>query len=98
MEEDHEETDKKRNPLWNLLKEEWTSLGSRRKNFAIYMTMFFIAGVISLLTPLVVGSIFNSIQQTISSEAELRKLIFMIFLLLVLQIGFWLFHGPGRIF
>jgi len=98
MSKKQEIKEKKRNPLWNLFKEEWKHLGSRRKNFVTYMTMFLIAGIISLMSPLVIGYIFNSIQQTISSDSELKKLIFMIFLLLVLQIGFWIFHGTGRIF
>ena len=98
MPKEEENKEKKRNPLWNLFKEEWKHLGSRRKNFVGYMSMFFIAGIISLMSPLVVGYIFNSIQQTISSDSELRKLIFMIFMLLALQIGFWIFHGTGRIF
>ncbi|MFH1608304.1 MAG: ABC transporter ATP-binding protein [archaeon] len=88
----------KRNPIWNVLKTEWGFLGSRRKNFVIYMSMFVIAGIMSLMTPLLIGLIFNSIQQTISSDSELRKLIFMIFLLLGLNIGFWIFHGPARVF
>ena len=85
------------NPLWNVLKTEWAYLGDRRKIFVLHMSLFVIAGGIALLNPLVIGLIFNSIQQTISSEAELRKLIFMIFLLLALTIGFWIFHGAGRI-
>ena len=69
---------KRRNPIINVLKTEWEFLGRRRKIFLFYMFMFSIAGAISLMTPLVIGLIFNSIQQTISSDSELRKLIFMI--------------------
>jgi len=98
MSKEEKNKEKKRNPLWNLFKEEWKHLGSRRKNFVMYMSMFFIAGIISLMSPLVIGSVFNSIQQTISSDSELRKLIFMIFMLLVLQVGFWVFHGTGYLF
>jgi len=61
------------------------------------MSLFVLAGVVGLLTPLVIGLIFNSIQQTISSNQELKKLILMIFLLLGIQIFFWIFHGTGRI-
>ncbi len=91
------ENKKTTNPLWNVLKTEWKYLGDRKKIFVLYMSMFVIAGGISLLNPLVIGLIFNSIQQTISSEAELMNLIFMIFLLLALTIGFRIFHGIGRI-
>ena len=67
------------NPVWNVIKTEWMHLGSRKKIFVFYCFLFVIAGAISLLSPLVVGLIFNSIQQTIGSEAELRKLIWLIF-------------------
>ena len=62
-----------------------------------YMSLFFIAGVISLLTPLVIGSIFNSIQESITSKKELFHLFYLISLLLILTIGFWIFHGIGRV-
>ena len=90
--------EKKRNPLWNVILTEWQYLGRRRKNFVLFTFLFTIAGIIGLMTPLVIGLIFNSIQQNIMSELELRKLILMICLLLVIQIGFWIFHGTGRIF
>ena len=92
-----QEESKKKNPLWNLYREEWKHLGSRRKHFIGYTLLFVVANIIALMNPLVIGWIFNSIQQTISSEAELKKLLMMILLLLGLNIGFWIFHGTGRV-
>lgn len=86
-----------RNPLINILKTEWEFLGDKKKTYVFYMSLFFIAGSIGLMTTLVIGWIFNSIQQTITSESELKKLFLMISLLLVIRIGFWIFHGPARI-
>ncbi|MBU2562172.1 MAG: ABC transporter ATP-binding protein/permease [Nanoarchaeota archaeon] len=88
---------RKKNPIINVLKTEWEFLGSRRKLFLFYMFLFFIAGTAGLMTTLVIGWIFNSIQQTMTSDSELRKLIFMIFLLLAIKIIFWMFHGTARI-
>ncbi|MEK6952202.1 MAG: hypothetical protein AABX29_04240 [Nanoarchaeota archaeon] len=31
-----------KNPLWNIITEEWTYLGSRRKIYLIYLFLFFI--------------------------------------------------------
>ncbi len=90
--------EQKTNPIINILKTEWEFLGKRKKTFIFYISLFVIAGLIELMTPLIVGSIFNSIQKTITSDSELKKLIFMIFLLLVVQICFWIFHGTARIF
>ena len=89
--------EKIKNPIWNVIKEEWKYLGSRRKTYVIYLFLFAIASLIGLLNPLLIGLIFNSIQETITSMEELRHLIFMISLLLALTIGFWIFHGLARI-
>ena len=85
------------NPIWNVIRTEWAHLGSQKKVFVFYCFLFVIAGVINLMAPLVIGLIFNSIQQTISSEMELKKIILLISLLLVIRIGFWLFHGTARV-
>lgn len=84
------------NPLVNIIKEEWKHLGKRKRIFAFYLLLFVLAGTISLMTPLVIGLIFNSVQENISSMQELRNLIIMIFLLLAIRIGFWILHGPAR--
>ena len=93
----NEDKKRKRNPIINVLRTEWEYLGSRRKIFIFYMILFFIAGVIGLMTTYVVGLIFNAIQQTVSSDAQLKKVIILISLLLIIKISFWLFHGIGRI-
>ncbi len=85
------------NPILNILKTEWAYLGKRRRLFFLYMSLFLIAGAVTLLTPYVIGTIFNSIQKSISSQEELRGLILKISLLLILTIIFWLFHGTARI-
>jgi|TARA_Y100000034_G_scaffold122476_1_gene167963 ABC-type multidrug transport system fused ATPase/permease subunit len=85
------------NIFWNVLKEEWIYLGNRRKIFILYLFLFIIAGAIALTVPLIIGLIFNTIQENITSDADLKKLLFMIFLLLVVDVVFWIFHGTGRI-
>ena len=87
----------KKNPLIKVLSTEWEHLGNRKKKFIFYISLFAIAGAIELMIPLVIGLIFNSIQEQITSNAELKHLIVMISLLLVITIGFWMFHGIARI-
>jgi len=87
----------RKNPLLMVLLTEWNHLGDKKKRFILYLILFTIAGIISLMSPLVIGLIFNSIQQSISSDLELKKLILKIFLLLAITIGFWAFHGVGRV-
>ena len=62
------------------------------------MSMFVIAGLIGLISPWLIGTIFNSIQSgQINTEAELKNLFVMISLLLAIKVGFWIFHGTARI-
>ena len=84
-------------PIFNTLRTEWIYLGKRKKKFIFYMSFFVIAGLVSLATPYVIGTIFNEIQQSITTNEELRSLIFKIILLLVITVVFWLFHGVARV-
>ncbi|MBI2449795.1 ABC transporter ATP-binding protein [Candidatus Pacearchaeota archaeon] len=86
-----------KNYILNILATEWHYLKSWKKGFVIYVILFAIAGIVTLMTPLVIGLIFNSIQQSIVSKQELNQLIFKIFLLLAITLGFWMFHGLGRV-
>ncbi len=86
-----------RNPITNIFQTEWNNLGNRKRIFVIYTILFGIAGVISLLQPLVLGLVFNKVQEQITSDAELTKLIYTISLLLVINLLFWVFHGTARI-
>lgn len=85
-------------PIINAIKTEWVYLGKRRKWFIFYMSLFFIAGVVSLFTPYIIGTIFNSIQESITTHEELVGLIKKIVLLLVVTVVFWSLHGPARVF
>ena len=85
------------NPIVNTFKTEWQNLGKRKKIFILYTTLFVIAGAIELMTPLVIGTIFNKVQDQITSQTELKSLIYTIFLLLAINISFWLFHGTARV-
>ena len=84
-------------PIINIIKTEWKFLGKRRPLFLFYIFLFLIAGAVHLFTPFVIGTIFNSIQQTITSRGELLTLIYKILLLLLIVLVFWAFHGVARV-
>jgi len=90
---------KEKNPIVKMFSEEWKNLGTKKRKrlFVGYISLFFIAGAINLIQPFLIGSIFNSIQQNIISHEDFSRLIFLISSLLLVTIGFWLFHGVGRI-
>lgn len=85
-----------RNAFSTVFSEEWKNFGKENKKFVLYTSLFFIAGIISLMTPLVIGHIFNLVQNEITSQAELTRLIWWIVLLFFLTLGFWAFHGFAR--
>ena len=84
-------------PIVNIFKTEWAYLGKKKKLFFFYISLFALAGIVSLLTPYVIGTIFNSIQQSITSNEELKGLMSKIVLLLVITVVFWMLHGPARV-
>jgi len=88
---------KEPHPIINTLKTEWEFLSKRKKTFVFYMIFFIIAGIVTLITPYVIGSIFNDIQQTISTQQELTSLHWKITILLLLTVVFWVFHGIARV-
>jgi ATP-binding cassette, subfamily B, bacterial len=87
---------KKGNPIFNIFKAEWANLGNRKGVFVLYMTLFSLSSIVGLLTPFIIGSIFNSIQNVISSREELYYLMFKMSWLLGITLLFWIFHGSAR--
>ncbi len=86
------------NPILAMVKAEWNNLGKNKKTFIFYVSFFTIAGLIGLISPWLIGNIFNSIQSgQITTESELSNLFFMISMLFVIKIVFWIFHGTARI-
>lgn len=89
--------EKRGNVLVNLVRTEWRYLGNRKKMFVFYTVLFVISNLVALSTPLIIGLIFNSIQETITTDYELNRLIFQISILLFVNIAFWIFHGSARV-
>lgn len=65
---------KRPHPIINTLATEWEFLGKRKRTFSIYMVFFSIAGIVSLITPFLIGTIFNDIQRSITTQQELTSL------------------------
>jgi len=80
----------------NVFRELWNHLGSNKKTFFGYMSLFLVAGFVELLNPLVIGLVFNSIQKEIMSQAQLWSLIRLISLLFILTLTFTAIHIIAR--
>ena len=81
-----------------MIKTDWQNLGNNRKRYILAMTLLTIGELFVLISPWIIGKIFNSIQDgKISTVSQLHHLFFLISILFFIQLGFWLFHYPGRI-
>ncbi|MFH1592911.1 MAG: ABC transporter ATP-binding protein [Candidatus Woesearchaeota archaeon] len=85
------------NPILNLFRLTWKYSLGRRHLVILVFVLFTIAVGIELLTPYIIGRIFNAIQESEGGKALFRTILFHLSLLVILQIGFWGFHGTGRI-
>ncbi len=91
--------DRNPNPILTMIKTEWQYLGRNKNKFLLYMFLFVVAGLLSLISPWLIGTIFNSIQNgKVSTRPELLHLFFMISLLFFIELGFWIFYGTARIY
>jgi len=89
---------KSSNPIITMIKTEWQYLDKNKPRYIFYMSFFVIAGLLKLVSPWLIGTIFNSIQGgQITTEQELYHLFFLISLLFFIELGFRLFHGIARI-
>jgi ATP-binding cassette, subfamily B, bacterial len=81
----------------NILRSEWEFLGDKKRLFMLYIGFFIIAETVSLVTPYVVGIIFNDIQNSVRTSEELLNVQWKMLSLLLLTVFFWMFHGVGRV-
>jgi len=88
-----------KNPIILVMRTGWQYAGRYRAAMVAYLAMFAIAQAISLAEPYVIGKLLNSVQ--INIQAASGKLwhdvCFYVTIYFLLQAGFWLFHGPGRV-
>lgn len=89
---------KNSNPIITMIKTEWQYLGKNRKRYIFFMCLLVLAGSLQLVSPWIVGNIFNSIQSgQVTTEPELYHLFFLISLLFVVELGFRITHWSARI-
>lgn len=88
---------KNNNAVIYLAQKLWKYSRGNRYNIVIYAIMFVFANFMLLTAPLVIGQIFNIIQKEGVSWSNLSRIVFWLVMIVALKIGFWLFHGPGRL-
>ena len=81
-----------------MLKNEWQYLGKNKPRHIFYMCLLVISGLLQLVSPWIVGNIFNSIQGgQVTTEPELYHLFFLMSLLFLVELSFRIVHWIARV-
>lgn len=84
------------NPIIHLLKLVWKYSPSK-KLLVFFVLLSALANVISLLSPLVVGWVFNTAQFDSADPNVFLKVLGGLSLIVLISLVFWALHGPSRI-
>ena len=87
----------KDDPIVFLTLKTWEYLKGYRKQFLVVVFLFVMSNAVSLLEPLVVSKILNTIQEQGINQGNLPTLVGYLFMFLAITIGLWAFHGPARV-
>lgn len=85
------------NPLIFLTEKTWKYSKGNRKNVVLYFVLFVIANSIALVETLIIGWLLNVIQAEGVSQDNFLRLLGYLGLIVAVNAGFWLFHGPARV-
>ena len=85
------------NPIFYLTRAMWRFSRGNRPRVVLYVFLLILASSISLLEPLIVAKILNTVQEQGITSANLHIFFGLLSLFIFQTVAFWLFHGPGRI-
>ncbi len=80
-----------------LLRATWKYAAGHRWKIVLYLMLFIVANVISMVEPYAVGRLLNQVQNAATLVDPLRQLFASLGLVLFISIIFWVFHGPARV-
>jgi ATP-binding cassette, subfamily B, bacterial len=94
-----------KNPIVYLLVTGWAYAGKYRSVILLYTVMFALAQAMMLAEPYIIGKLINCIQAgvtgvatgSISRDHLMDQVKMYLLIYFVTQVGFWVFHGPGRL-
>ncbi len=85
------------NPIIYLIRRLWRYSQGNRRNVILYVALFIVANSISFLEPLVIARMLNIVQETGITQSSIHLLLPHLILLLLIMMGFLIFHGPARV-
>lgn len=75
----------------------WRFSEGNRFQVVLFVILLVIANIISLLEPLIVAKILNSVQERGVTTADLPTYGILLSLFILQVVAFWIFHGPARV-
>lgn len=75
----------------------WRYSGSNRPKVVLYFVLFVFAGIIASADPLIVGVLFNTIQQQGVNAGNFAYILLLLLLFPARSLFFWAFHGVARV-
>lgn len=85
------------NAFLTLVQAAWKYAEGRRASVVLYILMSVCANIVLLVEPYAIGKLLNSIQEASSRENPFDEMIRYFLLMILIPVGFWLFHGPSRV-
>ena len=85
------------NPIFYLTRAMWRFSKGNRPRVILYVVLLVIATSVSLLEPLIVAKILNTVQEQGVTSANLPTFFGLLSLFMIQAVAFWMFHGPGRV-
>ncbi|MBI5411791.1 ABC transporter ATP-binding protein [Candidatus Peregrinibacteria bacterium] len=86
-----------KHPILLLFRSAWRYAQGRRFIFIATLITFFIANVIILMEPVIVGQMLNDIQENNTSPHPWNIILRYLLILLAIPFAFWAFHGLSRV-
>ena len=75
----------------------WRFSAGNRPRVVLFVSFLVIANIISLLEPLIVAKILNTVQEQGLTSANLHMFFILLGLFILQTVAFWVFHGPARV-
>ncbi|HRH93031.1 MAG TPA: ABC transporter ATP-binding protein [Candidatus Peribacteria bacterium] len=75
----------------------WKYSAGRRKQVLAYVGLLILANIVYLFEPYVVGKVLNTVQEASVTPGSLPKILAYLLMVIGINAGFWLFHGPARV-
>ncbi len=85
------------NPIFYLFRQMWKFSAGNRPRVLLSLSLLAGASIISLLEPLIVAKILNTVQEQGMTRENLPTFLGLLSLFVLQTLAFWLLHGPARV-